>query len=259
MDKALTLFEERSRLGKELYAAYPQNVDFKNGLAISYTNLGVFSRDELKDSAKAKGYFQQAEKLWSELVRDAPQYAGFQRSLRIVQENLANLDLANDLVSLLNVRIQNEPDSLAQYAIYTILCDTLRQRAKTDPQQKPALAKALTSRAWLGFFLASRSVGVTSSHPDTWSAIEADVREGMALDPDNQYLPSNLAPALLFQGKKYAAISEYKKWMDKPFNKDYPTYREAFLDDLNTFEKAGIIPEARRGDVAAVRKLLAGK
>ena len=47
--------------------------------------------------------------------------------------------------------------------------------------------------------------------------------------------------------------------MDKPFNKDYTTCREAFLDDLNTFEKAGIIPAARRGDVAAVRKLLAGK
>ncbi|MFN0216669.1 MAG: tetratricopeptide repeat protein [Saprospiraceae bacterium] len=86
---------------------------------------------------------------------------------------------------------------------------------------------------------------MTSSHRlttrPTWTSIEADVREGMALDPENKYLPSNLAPALLFQGKKDAALAEYKKWMDKPFGvQDYPTYREAFLDDLNTFEKAGI-------------------
>lgn len=72
--------------------------------------------------------------------------------------------------------------------------------------------------------------------------------------------PSNLAPALLLQGKKDAALAEYEKWMGKPFGEpDYPTYREAFLDDLNTFEKAGIIPAARAADVAAVRKMLADK
>jgi hypothetical protein len=32
----------------------------------------------------------------------------------------------------------------------------------------------------------------------------------------------------------------------------YKTYGEAFLDDLNTFEKAGIIPPERQEDVAAV-------
>ncbi|WP_170110589.1 NB-ARC domain-containing protein, partial [Flavilitoribacter nigricans] len=36
LDKALTFFEEYSRFNTELYEAYPQNVSFKNGLAISY-------------------------------------------------------------------------------------------------------------------------------------------------------------------------------------------------------------------------------
>ncbi|MEN9611615.1 MAG: hypothetical protein RLZZ628_2429, partial [Bacteroidota bacterium] len=32
--------EERHKLGEELYALYPANVGFKNGLAISYSKLG---------------------------------------------------------------------------------------------------------------------------------------------------------------------------------------------------------------------------
>ncbi|MEM9195447.1 MAG: peroxidase family protein, partial [Myxococcota bacterium] len=40
LDKALTYYEQRSQLGEELYAAYPNNVSFKNGLAISYSKLG---------------------------------------------------------------------------------------------------------------------------------------------------------------------------------------------------------------------------
>lgn len=36
-----------------LYAAYPQNVQFKNSLAIAYAQLGVFSLEQLKDKTKA--------------------------------------------------------------------------------------------------------------------------------------------------------------------------------------------------------------
>jgi len=148
-------------------------------------------------------------------------------------------------VFLLNQRIQAEPETLAQYQLYGTLCDTLRLRAATDPLQKPALAGALNSRAWTGFFLKK------------FEANEADIREGMALQTENKFLPTNLAPALLFQGKREAALAEYKKWKDQPFGEQgYPTYREAFLDDLNTFEKAGIIPPQRQEDVAAARKML---
>ncbi|MBL7792157.1 MAG: tetratricopeptide repeat protein [Saprospiraceae bacterium] len=92
LDQALTFFENYNSLSKELYGAYPQNVDFKNGLAISHAQLGVFSLEQLKDKAKAKAYFQQAEALYVELVRDAPQYAQFQQYLELVRQDLAGLD-----------------------------------------------------------------------------------------------------------------------------------------------------------------------
>jgi tetratricopeptide (TPR) repeat protein len=92
LDRALTYFEQRSTLSKELYETYPQNVSFKNGLAISYAKLGEINRDHLSDRPKAKAWFQQAEVLWVELVRDAPQYAQFQKFLGIVQQVLGVLE-----------------------------------------------------------------------------------------------------------------------------------------------------------------------
>ena len=92
LDKALEFYEERNRLGKELYAANPNNVAFKNGLAISYAQLGVFSRDQLKNETKARTYFKQAETLWLELVRDAPQFVQFKKFLGTVQDILKDLD-----------------------------------------------------------------------------------------------------------------------------------------------------------------------
>ncbi|MFN0175358.1 MAG: tetratricopeptide repeat protein [Saprospiraceae bacterium] len=246
LDKAFICFEVMSHLFEELHASYLQNVDFKNGLAVSYFRLGAFSQNQLQDITKAWDFFWQAETLCSELVREAPMNAQFQRFLDQVRAELAELYEDNPVFFLKDL-IEKESDTLTQYQLHSILCDTLRQRVKIDPQQNPALAEALNNRAWVGFFLKK------------FEEVESDVREGMALDPDNKYLPSNLAPALLFQGKKDAALAEYKKWMDKPFNEDDPTYREVFLDDLKTFEKAGIIPAARMKDVAAVRKLLLDK
>jgi tetratricopeptide (TPR) repeat protein len=92
MDKALGFYEESNRLGKELYTSYLANVEFKNGLAISYAKLGEFSRDHLNDKTKTRSYFKQAEVLWKELVRDAPQYVEYRRFLDIVQGVLKNLD-----------------------------------------------------------------------------------------------------------------------------------------------------------------------
>ncbi|MFN0202857.1 MAG: hypothetical protein ACKVTZ_15145, partial [Bacteroidia bacterium] len=81
----------RSRLGKELYEAYPANVSFKNGLAVSYAKLGVFCRDNLKEKDKARAYFQQAEGLWQALVADAPLYVEFRNNLEWVQNVLKGL------------------------------------------------------------------------------------------------------------------------------------------------------------------------
>ena len=91
MEQARGFYEQDLQLTKELYAAYPTNVEFKNGLAVSYYQLGGFSLEHQQDPDKACAYFQQAEGLWLELVRDAPQVAKFRQFLGIVQGVLAGL------------------------------------------------------------------------------------------------------------------------------------------------------------------------
>ena len=245
LPQALTFFEQFNDLEKELHKAYPQIVYFKYGLAISCLQLGQFYKNGLISKDKAKIYFQKGYELYVELVRDFPDRQEFKINYQWVENAIVELEQASDPVYQLNQRIQNEPDTLAQYQLYTELCDTLRRLAAKDPAQKPALADALNGRVWTGFFLKK------------FAAAEADVREGLALVAEHKYLPSNLAPALLLQGKQKEALLEYQKWKDKPFEEqNYPTYRDVFLDDLNTFEKAGIIPPKIRPGLQEVRKLL---
>ena len=85
LDKALAFYEDFANLMKQLYDSYPTNVSYKNGLAVSYAKLGVFNRDALKDNRKARFYFEKAQTLWLDLVRDAPQYVQFQKFLGICQ------------------------------------------------------------------------------------------------------------------------------------------------------------------------------
>ena len=67
---------------------------------------------------------------------------------------------------------------------------------------------------------------------------EQSGRRSLELDPKNKYPHTNLPPALLLQGKTKEAKAYYLKWADKPFGEQgLATYRDAFLDDLNAFEK----------------------
>ena len=66
-------------------------MEFKNNLAESFFDLGKFNKDKFLEKAKAKDYFKQAESLWIELVRDAPQFVEYQKFLRIVQKVLTDL------------------------------------------------------------------------------------------------------------------------------------------------------------------------
>ena len=77
---------------------------------------------------------------------------------------------------------------------------------------------------------------------------EEYAREAMKLLPEKHWIATNLAAALLLQGKYTEAEKVYIQYKDEQ--------REAMLDDLALFEKEGVIPEERKEDVARIRKLL---
>jgi tetratricopeptide (TPR) repeat protein len=91
LEKSLKYFDDYNRLTKELYDSDPNNVAFKNGLAISYINLGVFYQDSKTVKKNAQKYFQKAKDLWEDLVNKFPNYVEFQKNLKWVNKTLDNL------------------------------------------------------------------------------------------------------------------------------------------------------------------------
>ncbi len=80
LDKALEYFQEQTQLFKELYTDNPSSVDFKNGLAVSYSRLGnVYKR--LGEINKALKYFEEYNRLTKELYQDNPSSVDFKNGL----------------------------------------------------------------------------------------------------------------------------------------------------------------------------------
>ena len=270
-DSASAAYDKYVKLETELYTTHPDNANFQNGLAISYARLAGFYRDYEQDSATAWLYLFSSRNLLQRLTVNNTNYTEFSvgnmdnrgietktmfnggsskysHNLGMINNQLTTLERHVDLVGLLEELVGEDHENNLKYLLYTVLCDTLRERCVSNKALKKDLADALNGRAWTGFFL------------QKFAAVEADIREGLALKTENKFLPTNLAPALLLQGKRKEALDEYRKWQDRPFGEQgLVTYRDAFLGDLKTFDEAGIIPSERMADVAAARALLEKK
>lgn len=92
LPKALQYYTQYNQLREELFKAYPENVGYKNGLAVSYSKLGSLYRDQLKDNNVAIINFKKAEKLWFELVKKAQGYKEFENNLTLVQKLIKLLE-----------------------------------------------------------------------------------------------------------------------------------------------------------------------
>lgn len=79
---------------------------------------------------------------------------------------------------------------------------------------------------------------------------EAEVysREALEVDSTKHIAYSNLAAALLFQGKYLEAEKIYRQYKAE--------LKEGFLSDFDEFSKTGVIPKNREGDVEKIKQLL---
>ena len=169
------------------------------------------------------------------------------RIKEIVQSKNATLKETRDCLPIVLNLARFEIDSVklneyyhteeVLFELYLAKQDTLKFRA--------AVASRYNSLAWSQILRRE------------YAAAEKTLRHGIALDSTYMILYTNLAPALLFQGKFEAAKAQYLYWKDKEFNQlDLSTYRDAFWADFRSFEDADCIPPERLADVAAIKKLL---
>jgi tetratricopeptide (TPR) repeat protein len=87
LSKALSFYEDDAALSKELFEAYPDNMGFKNGLAISYEKLGQ-THGSLGNLSKALSYYEDETVLFKELFEAYPDNVGFKNGLAISYEKL---------------------------------------------------------------------------------------------------------------------------------------------------------------------------
>ena len=78
--------------------------------------------------------------------------------------------------------------------------------------------------------------------------ITSKTREGLQVDSTQYWIASNLAAALLFQGKYVEAEKIYRQYKKE--------LKDSFLDDFKQYAEAGVIPPEYEADVEKIRKLL---
>ncbi|MCR5851223.1 MAG: tetratricopeptide repeat protein [Bacteroidaceae bacterium] len=81
-----------------------------------------------------------------------------------------------------------------------------------------------------------------------YAEAEQYAREGLAIDSTKHFIYSNLAAALLFQGKYEEAEQIYCQYKEE--------LKDSFLDDFKQFAKVGVIPKEREADVERIKRLI---
>ena len=93
LSSAMKAYQKMSNIRIAQCAAEPDNADFKNGLAVSYSKLGE-THSALGDLPQALGYFETETKLFEELHEAFPQHVGFKNGLAISYYKLAEVSIA---------------------------------------------------------------------------------------------------------------------------------------------------------------------
>lgn len=158
--------------------------------------------------------------------------ATFQLDERIAKAGLSD--------SLIRAETNQHQKVLEQQRKITVIIE-FGNKYPDNSQIKNLLASNYGTLAWYQLF--NRQ----------FTAAEQSASLGLQKDSSEVWINTNLALALLYQGKWEEARKIYLSLMDKPYKEG--TYRATFLEDLAALEKEGIThPDAEKA-----KKLLMGK
>jgi len=88
-----------------------------------------------------------------------------------------------------------------------------------------------------------------------YAQAEKVARKALEINPTYLVSKTNLAHALLFQNRFSKAETIYKE-LSQTIYQNNETFSKVLLNDFATLEKAGVIPEKRKGDVEKIRQML---
>ena len=248
------------RLAQQNPQAYEPDVALTlNNLALLYSNTQRFTESEAmyKEALKIRRRLAQANpqayepdlaatqynlgllKVQQELYSDA--ITSFEEALEIYRR-LAKTNPAQQqwYVGSLYYLSQLYPvvkNYSAAYRINKEYLPILKKMYEENPDAvKSGYASTLGNQSWYALFMKQ------------YAESEQCAREGLIIDSTKTFIYSNLAAALLFQGKYAEAEKIYREYKSE--------LKESFLNDFRQLAEAGVIPKECEADVERIKRML---
>ena len=254
--QALAIYERLAQSNPQAYEPY---------LALSYYNLAVLYSDTHRFS-ESETMRKQALAIYERLAQANPQvyetqlmrtyyWLGrtmlldgkkheaqepFQKSLHLARKLVEagrDTSIYRESLYCLSLISANEKDYASAYTYNEELLPLMNAMYKDDAEGwKADYASQLVDQSFYANLLGKFNEGELYS----LEAIKVDSTQHIAY--------TNLAAALLFQGKVEEAEKLYKQYKAE--------FKDSFLDDFAEYERLNVIPEGRKKDVERIKAML---
>ena len=166
--------------------------------------------------------------------------ASFQEALPYFREWAKNdsfyqnrLMMALYYISMLYEETDNIP---ACFQTNKELIPLMKEEYASDPSFQNDLVSTMGNQSYNALFMKD------------FAESERQANDALVIDESQHWIATNLAAALLFQGKFEEAEKVYLQYKDEK--------KDSFLQDFDDFEAAGVIPEDRKADVERIKNML---
>ena len=239
---------------------------FEQGLSTSYNGLGALYQDS-KRFSESEAMLKAALEIRQRLAKENP--GAYEPDLLQSYKNLQLLFFYNqrlkDCLEMYKAAIpickslakknwvKYEHVLADQYFSLALLCCISYQFKESEDSFKAAIEvfkqlvmqdKQYLSKLYKAYTLLAKLYIITQR----FSEGEQCALEALKVDSTNSMAYTNLAAALLLQGRVDEAEKIYRDYKAE--------YKKGFLDDFAEFERLGIIPEQRKEDVERIKAIL---
>ncbi len=255
----------KSSLEKYKHLAESNPYAYRPDLADSYSNLGLLYNGTQR-FFESEQMYKSALEIYKLLVEANPQhYSQKQASCEIfVAYSQLKQEKYTEAISPLEKALEfykKEADQGESIDYYTTIMSWLHQLYGQEKKYSQAylcfkqnipLLKTLYQSDKSNYTELLNGVLVDQSFyaifEKQYAEAETYSREALEVDSTKHIAYSNLAAALLFQGKYLEAEKIYRQYKAE--------LKEGFLSDFEKFSKTGVIPKNREGDVEKIKQLL---
>jgi tetratricopeptide (TPR) repeat protein len=219
LSKALDFYVRANQIDKKLLTQNPQNPDYKNGLAVSYSKLGD-TQSSLGNLKKALEYFEVMNKLFEDLYEAFPDNVSFKNGLTISYSKLGETQAS----------LGNLQKALEYFEVMNKLSKELYKAFPDSVDFKNGLA---WSYQFLG--ITHSSLGNLPKALEYFEEMNKLFEDLYEAFPDNVSFKNGLAISYQFLGKTQASLGNLSKALEY-FEKDIKLSKElyeAFHDDMS--------------------------